>query len=375
MISSLLRSYSKSVKSSQVNQIRLWLGSLLLPVVLLFITTGCAQQGQQTPAKNKAGTMQQQTFQNPVIDSDFPDPGIIQDGNYYYSYATNAAGKNIQVARSSDLVHWEMLSDALPALPSWAVQGGSYVWAPDVIKIGNQYVMYYTLRDSQTNVQCVSVAVSDKPDGKFKDSSTKPFICQPDQGGTIDPSPFRDGDKLYLYFKNDGNSIGLTTYIWVQELSADGLSLIGKPAQLIHNDQNWEGNLVEAPNMFKHNGKYYLFFSANSYADESYAVGYALCQSPTGPCQPAAENPVLASQMKKSPFVIGPGGQTLFQLGDQTWIIYHAWNTNADGSRGDSRCMWLDRVTWQDDKPHIQGPTTQPQPVPSVKGSQGELAR
>ncbi|WP_201365716.1 family 43 glycosylhydrolase [Dictyobacter formicarum] len=93
------------------------------------------------------------------------------------------------------------------------------------------------------------------------------------------------------------------------------------------------------------------------------------------PCEQAAENPILASQMKKAPFVIGPGGQTVFQLGDQTWIVYHAWNSNADGSRGDSRCMWLDRITWQDDKPQIQGPTTQAQPVPSLKGSHGDLVR
>ncbi|GCE28196.1 glycoside hydrolase [Dictyobacter alpinus] len=359
MSMSLLRSYlkGKSVLSTL-------LGSLLVPVILLNGITGCGQQSQDTQSKNKAGTMQP-TFQNPVLDSDFPDPGIIRAGNFYYTYATNAAGKNIQVARSSDLVHWDMLSDALPALPAWAQAGGSYVWAPDVIQLGNTYVMYYTLRDAQTNVQCISVAVSDKPEGKFKDSSTKPLICQADQGGSIDPAPFRDGDKLYLYFKNDGNSLHLPTYLWAQELSADGLHVTGKPTQLMHNDKSWQGDLVEAPNMFKHNGKYYLFFSANNYADQTYAVGYALCQSPTGPCEQAAENPILASQMKQSPFVIGPGGQTVFQLGDQTWIIYHAWNTNSDGSRGDSRTMWLDRISWKDDKPQVQGPTTHAQPVPT----------
>lgn len=304
-------------------------------------------------------------FQNPVLKSDFPDPSILRVNNIYYSYATNAAGKNVQVARSQNLVDWEELPDAMPALPSWAQLGGSYVWAPDVIQIGDKFVMYYVARDSQSDRQCVGVAVSDKPEGKFKDTRDHPFICQAEQGGTIDPSPFRDGDKLYLYFKNDGNCCGLPTYLHAQELAPDGLSLLGKPTQLMYNDKLWEGHVVEAPYMFKHNGKYYLFFSANDYSTDAYAVGYALCQTPLGPCEQAAENPVLASQLADKPPVIGPGGQSVFQVGDETWMVYHAWNQSDDGTRGDSRYMWLDRVTWQDDKPHIHA-TVGPQSMPHV---------
>jgi beta-xylosidase len=116
--------------------------------------------------------------------------------------------------------------------------------------------------------------------------------------------------------------------------------------------------------MFKHNGKYYLLFSANDYAGVHYAVGYAICQTVAGPCQDAPENPILSSKVTKQPFVIGPGGESLIQLGNQTWILYHAWDVNPDGSRGDNRFMYLDRITWQNDKPHVQGPTTDPEPMP-----------
>lgn len=308
-------------------------------------------------------TVPSNTFKNPVLQSDFPDPSVIKVDSTYYAYATNANGKNVQVARSSDMVHWDLLNDAMPALPSWAQLGGSYVWAPAVIRLDGKYVMYYTARDMQSNKQCVGVAVSDKPEGKFKDSSNSPLVCQADEGGTIDPSPLLDNGKLYLYFKNDGNCCGLTTYLSVQQLSSGGLHVVGQPKRLMSNDKSWEDKVVEAPDMFVHNGKYYLFFSANDYSGVKYAVGYATCETAVGPCEQAAENPILASQTKQ-PLVIGPGGQTLIQIGSQTWMVYHAWNVGADGTQGDSRYMWLTRVDWIHDKPQVHGPTTDPQLMP-----------
>src|SRR4051812_38346542 len=59
-------------------------------------------------------------FQNPVIDADFPDPFILSDADRYYAYATTDVAQNLQLARSSDLVTWEMLDDPLPKLPAWS---------------------------------------------------------------------------------------------------------------------------------------------------------------------------------------------------------------------------------------------------------------
>lgn len=338
-----------------------WLSGFLC--LGLLALAGCAPQGSGTVQGTPTGGVQH--FVNPVIASDFPDPSILQSGNMFYAYATNSFGRHVQVARSHDLVHWDLLADALPGLPAWANPGGSYVWAPEVIQIGTTYVMYYTARDTRSNRQCVGVATSTSPIGKFKDTSSHPLVCQIDQGGTIDPSPFRDGQELYLYFKNDGNCCGQTTYLYVQHLAADGLSVTGKPVALVHNEQVWEGHVVEAPQMFKHNGKYYLFFSANDYATPDYAIGYARCNTPTGPCTPAAQNPLLSSRLQV-PQVIGPGGESLFQVGSQTWIAYHEWQVAADGTLSDSRVMCLDRLNWQGDIPQVQGPTTGPQPMPMV---------
>jgi len=297
--------------------------------------------------------------------ADFPDPFILHDRDTFYGYATNTAGgSNIQLAQSTDLVHWQVLSDAMPSLPKWAQLGGSYVWAPEVIKVGDRYNLYFTARDKQADRQCVGVATSDKPTGKFKDTSDKPLVCQVDQGGTIDPSPFRDGDKLYLYFKNDGNCCGKPTYLYSQELAPDGLSLTGQPTQLVRNDRAWEGSVVEGPTMWKHDNHYFLFFSANDYAGPPYAVGYASCTSPTGPCQDAPENPILKTATNTTPLVIGPGGQTIVEDHGKTWIAYHVWEVSSTGLRTDRRFMWLDQLTWEDEKPHVHGPTTAPEPVP-----------
>ncbi len=303
------------------------------------------------------------SFQNPVLRQDFPDPFVLSANGTYYAYATNGSGKNIQTAQSADLVHWQVGHDAMPALPKWAKLGGSNVWAPEVITSSTGYLMYYTARDKATDKQCVGVATGDKPDGFFKDTRTAPLVCQSDEGGTIDPSPFRDGDKLYLYFKNDGNCCNKPTYLWVQELAPDGLSLTGQPTQLFRNDAPWEGQVIEAPTMVRHEGKYFLFFSANNYAGVEYSVGYATCDSPLGPCTQAPENPILKSRMTL-PLVVGPGHQAIVQVKDQTWIVYHAWNILSSGVRGDARYLWIDRVNWTDGKPVVQGPTVDPQPMP-----------
>ena len=46
------------------------------------------------------------TYQNPVLQSDFPDPFVLHAGDAYYAYATNGSGANMQRAKSPDLVHW-----------------------------------------------------------------------------------------------------------------------------------------------------------------------------------------------------------------------------------------------------------------------------
>jgi hypothetical protein len=47
-------------------------------------------------------------FQNPVLDSNFPDPGVLYHDGRYYAFATNYNGSNVQTALSDDLVRFPM---------------------------------------------------------------------------------------------------------------------------------------------------------------------------------------------------------------------------------------------------------------------------
>src|ERR1700759_3543286 len=86
------------------------------------------------------GSVAAKEYTNPVIDADFPDPAVLAaPDRSYYAYATqtehDGRWTNIQLARSSDLVHWTMLGDALPKKPGWASRTQDF-WAPHVIRSG-----------------------------------------------------------------------------------------------------------------------------------------------------------------------------------------------------------------------------------------------
>jgi len=302
------------------------------------------------------------SFINPVYKNDFPDPHVILVGDTYYAYATTGDSSNIRVIKSKDLVKWERLGDALPGLPKWSVLNSGYTWAPGVIQVEDKFLMYYVARDKEIDRQCLGVGVSDNPVGPFVDPNEKAFVCQGELGGSIDAYPFRDDDgKLYLFWKNDGNCCGLEVALWVQELSLDGMTLVGEPVKLIVRDQPWERPLIENPAMVKHNGKYYLFYSGNWWESHEYAIGYAVCESVTGPC----EKPLSESWFHYDPPVMGPGGESFFtDTKGNLWMAYHAW-TGADVTYPQGkRSLRIDLVTFDGDKPVTNGPTYTPQLLP-----------
>ena len=300
------------------------------------------------------------TFTNPVLDQDFPDPDVLKVGDVYYAYATNGNDINIQAARSTDLVHWEVLADALPELPTWAVQKFGWAWAPEVFSPGaGEYVMYFTARFAIgfDGTQCIGVATSDDPAGPFVSSNPEPFICQTDQGGSIDPSSFVDSDsQRYVLWKNDGNSSGYKVWLYIQEVSDDGLTLQGEARQLLSVDQRWEGTLVEAPTLWQQDGKYYLFYSANAYYDRRYATGYAVADNIFGPYV-KAEEPLIATDLAAG--LVGPGGQDVV-TGPQggTWIVFHGWA--PDGYRR----LYIAPLDWQNGMPTLGLNGRDPLPVP-----------
>jgi len=316
-----------------------------------------------SPSNSVAPSIAGPSYDNPVYDHDFPDPAAIPVDTGYFAYSTNSSSVNIPVIESADLATWEQVGDAMPALPKWAALGFGNTWAPGVIQIGDSYVMYFVDHDQASNFQCIGVATATTPQGSFHDENDSPFICQTDLGGSIDPFPFEDTDgSLHLLWKNDGNCCGKPVIIWSQKLSADGSKLLGQPTEMIKQDQAWEIPLVENPAVVANAGKYYLFYSANRWDSRDYSVGYALCESISGPCVKPQSGPIFQSTNEAR----GPGGESFVTDADgNLWMLYHAWTGSQIGYPQGKRSLRIDPLTFAaDGTPQITGPTTDPEPFP-----------
>jgi beta-xylosidase len=281
---------------------------------------------------------------NPVRPGNFPDPFVLVTDSLYYAFSTNSPTANVPVLQSHDLVTWTDIGDAMPLLPSWAAIGQRHTWAPAVLAIGRRYVLFYTTRDGRSDRQCIGRAESPNPAGPFIDGNAGPFICQTDLGGSIDPSVVRDSaGEVYLLWKNDGNCCARPVTLWGQRLSRDASALEGAPVVLLSRDQAWEGALIEAPSMWQENGIWHLLYSGNLWNTDRYAIGYAECDTPLGPCRKVEDGPVMASDGETA----GPGGAEVFSDHEgRRWIVYHGWSAPLIGTaNGGVRSLRLDRIS------------------------------
>ncbi|MDR1865821.1 MAG: glycoside hydrolase family 43 protein [Bacteroidales bacterium] len=215
------------------------------------------------------------------------DPFILHHNGVYYAYGTRNAdvGKGYSAYISHDLVRWRRHSS--PALDKKDCYGESGFWAPEVYyrRENSTFYMFYTADEHI----CVATAAS--PLGPFTQEVKQSMHA--DRG--IDNTLFVDEDgKAYLFFvRFTGGNV-----IWGAELEDDWKTIrTGTLKQCIATAADgWErvqGQIAEGPSVFRHNGVYYLLYSANHYQSQDYAVGYATAASPLGTWTKAAENPIL----------------------------------------------------------------------------------
>ncbi|MFF1633315.1 glycoside hydrolase family 43 protein [Leifsonia sp. NPDC058248] len=260
-----------------------------------------------------------------AIDQDFADPSVLVDGGTAYAFATNTPGFTVRAATSRDLKTWKVGdTDALPELPGWAVAGRT--WAPEVARMGaGRYIMYVTATDARSGRQCIGTASSATPAGPFAPVGSEPLVCPRSEGGAIDASTFRDDDgRFYLLWKTDGNCCGLDTWIELAPLSADGLALAGPSKRLLKQSEPWQGALVEAPDLVKRGRRYVLFYSANDYSTDAYAVGVAESPALIGPYT-ASGSPFLSTASGAGRY-LGPGGEDVVTFGGRDWLVFHSWD-------------------------------------------------
>jgi beta-xylosidase len=163
---------------------------------------------------------------------------------------------------STDLLHWTdhgiifQLSDI-----TWA---SSYAWAPDCIWRNGKYYFYFPADDQ------IGVAVSDKPEGHFKDALGKPLIAR-NEGGTraIDPNIFIDDDgQAYLFYgQNELRAVKMKEDM----ITRDG-PIISVPLKKFH-EGIW---------MHKRNNLYYLSYPSSDGTNAS-KMEYSIGKSVLGP--------------------------------------------------------------------------------------------
>ncbi len=282
------------------------------------------------------------------------DPVLYVFGGRYFLFTSGEPGPpavNVPVASATRFTKWSPVADALPALPSWAVAG--FTWAPDVHRFGSTYVLYFTalVQGSSPPMECIGDATGPAPDGPFT-SEPNPFICQRDQGGSIDPRVFTDTSGAnWMLWKSDQNIGGSTTptKMWSQPLSADGLSLTGSAADIMQPDEAWQGSIVEAPQMLKVGGTYWVFYSGNWFNHDAYAIGAARCSGPAGPCADTSTVPLLGSNSQGQ----GPGEASVFEDQAGVWMLYSPWRSLAPKPDIPPRPVYITRLGFAPSGPYL----------------------
>jgi hypothetical protein len=220
------------------------------------------------------------------------------------------------------------------------------------VQRGNVFLLFYATQVAANGRQCVSQAISLLPQGPYADLSSGPLVCQLDRGGSIDPNTFVAGDgSAWLVWKSNGTLDGEPTRIWSQPLTSDGRSLTGQPTELLHTELAWEQPIIEGPAMWQSpDGQLELFYSANRWETTSYAIGWAKCQSPAGPCQRTTASPILATNGARA----GPGGPTVFtDIAGQAYLAFHAWTAPFIGYPQGARRLYISRLSFVNGAPII----------------------
>ena len=282
-----------------------------------------------------------QTYQNPIISVSLPDPSVIRDNDgSYWLYATEDT-RNVPIWHSTDLVHWTFSGTAFTdATRPQMVPRGS-IWAPDINKISNKYVLYYSKSVWGGEWDCgIGVAIADQPQGPFTDVG-KLFLSQEiGVQNSIDPFFFADKGHNYLFWGSFHGIFGI-------ELSEDGLSIKdgAKKFQIA-------GGLTEGTALYKHGKYYYLIGSAGTCcqgAQSTYHLVVARSKNVTGPYmndkgEEAIQNG-FTPFLHGSPSVAGPGHCSGIVKDDanKDWLIYHGYLAENDGL---GRVTFLDRIIW-----------------------------
>lgn len=340
----------------------------------LLLMVGCAELSGPSPAPR--------TYTNPVFAGSMPDPSVLQHGREYFAFGTTgndrkADGRIYTVLRSTNLVDWEELGGALePPSPNRRY----HYWAPEAVEHQGKFYLYYCMGGIEPERFELRVAMSDRPQGPYRDCGAKLVDCETNRF-TIDPFPFRDVDgQWYLFyscnypFESAGHRAGTGTavdrLVDMTRLAGDcrvvvraryDWTLYEANRRMDVYDQTFNWHTIEGPCVLRHGGRVYCFYSGANWQTPRYGVDYVVADQPLGPYADQGDSPRVLRGVPghvRGPghhaVVTGPDGKTQYN-------VYHAWDAGMK-----TRQLCIDKLVWTPEGPRCL-PTDSPQPAPAAK--------
>ena len=215
------------------------------------------------------------------------DPHIFKDEQTgcYYVYSTDLGKPGIHIRKSPDLIHWDYLGTGFEkGVPEeankWSQAQG--LWAPDIIKVGDEYRIYYSASTFGSQQSCIGLAVAKHPEGPFEHKGLVIKTTNEAPVNAIDANLVVDhktGEQYMVYgsFWGGIRIIKLDSTTGLTAEDGFGIPLATRPREMV--DTAVEGAYIRYN---KQTGYYYLFVSYGSLASDYHVrVGRSKCI--TGP--------------------------------------------------------------------------------------------
>lgn len=222
-------------------------------------------------------------IQNPIIRGFYPDPSICQaEGKYYIACSSFQYLPGVPIFESEDLVNWKQVANALTRTTQvelHKVPSSGGVFAPT---LRYHEGTFYMVTNNNTFGKNFYISTTDIR-GEWSD----PIFV--DQEG-IDPSLLFDGEKVY--FTSNGNDEAGKGCILQCEID------IKTGRKLTESIPVWHGSggrYLESPHLY-HIGEWYYLMAAEGGTEYGHMITYARSQSPFGPFEEYAHNPVLTNR-------------------------------------------------------------------------------
>jgi arabinan endo-1,5-alpha-L-arabinosidase len=281
-----------------------------------------------------------------------PSTVIVHDGKYY----TYGTGAGLPALMSDDGWTWRRagsLRDATPGGfpgPETIARGGNNSWAPDVIRVGDNYFVYYSAPGTQPKA-AIGLLVGktldpSSPDYKFVDAGPVVWSDGVEDSNSIDPGVLRDAaGRLWLTY---GSYFGYIRLVELDPKTGKRLYPNRQPVNIAINS--------EASIMIQRDGWYYLLVTHGSCcqgANSTYNIRMGRSRQATGPFLDNMGVDMLQGGGKlflgSGGRLIGPGHFGLLDLGGG--VQKFSMHFEADLDRGGISVLDIRPLLWRDGWP------------------------